>query len=624
MSQFIPETNGFVQKAHEPSAQACSTTRESSLHVKTRILIALVLVFTAPLLAQQARLDYKVHDVGRVRQLVTNIGTLWSAVTDYPGLIYAEYPPNSREEHVGEGGIWVGGITPGNDTLVSVTTSWASSFEFYPSAARWDSIWVVGKDDTVNIPYRQRYVGVSDQDFVCRYSDYNITNIANHTPLYLDVIQTSYAWSSSPLNEIIVYTFYVIPKRTAIRKTWIAYWLDGNVGYRGQGWDFALDDYTTYYPDKHFGMSTDQAGGSDGTAYGPIGVKIIPPKNVHPDSLRWTFNWYEGGGIVTPPSRDAARYAEMASGNIMQNQQQAIGSQFIIAFGPVDLNVGDTLTFQVAEILGHGTAGALANEKTVTWLIRQNFRVPSPPPLPPLRAIMSNHQVKLIWEPLPGGVNPETYQDPYRADSSRQPFEGYRVYKSTQSATGPWALLGEYDIPGNSYGYNTGLVREYTDVGLLNNLTYYYTVTAFSKPDTAANFPSQESSLFKNSKTTVPGTAPPQSVGDVAVVPNPYRGDLAYYSYDPPWEKPAGTRDRWMEQDRRLQFINLPPQCEIKVYTIAGDLVTTISHSDPARGYEDWNLTSSVGQAVSSGIYLFTAEDTTNKKVQAGKFVVIK
>jgi len=183
MSQFIPETNGFVQKAHEPSAQACSTTRESSLHVKTRILIALVLVFTAPLLAQQARLDYKVHDVGRVRQLVTNIGTLWSAVTDYPGLIYAEYPPNSREEHVGEGGIWVGGITPGNDTLVSVTTSWASSFEFFPSAARWDSIWVIGKGDTVNIPYRQRYVGVSDQDFVCRYSDYNITNIANHSPV---------------------------------------------------------------------------------------------------------------------------------------------------------------------------------------------------------------------------------------------------------------------------------------------------------------------------------------------------------------------------------------------------------------------------------------------------------
>jgi hypothetical protein len=79
-----------------------------------------------------------------------------------------------------------------------------------------------------------------------------------------------------------------------------------------------------------------------------------------------------------------------------------------------------------------------------------------------------------------------------------------------------------------------------------------------------------------------------------------------------------------MEQDRRIQFINLPTQCQIKIYTLAGDLVTTLDHHDAARGYEDWNLTSSIGQAISSGIYLFTVEDVTNAKVQVGKFVIIK
>jgi len=179
-------------------------------------------------------------------------------------------------------------------------------------------------------------------------------------------------------------------------------------------------------------------------------------------------------------------------------------------------------------------------------------------------------------------------------------------------------------VPDDPFGHNTGLVYEYRDVGLLNNLEYYYSVTAFSKPDTVSDFPSQESSINKNAFTVVPGTEPPQTVGQVAVVPNPYRGDIAYNTYNPPWERPSRTRRRWMEQDRRLQFINLPAQCEIQIFTLAGDWVTTLRHSDPEKGYEDWNLTSSVGQAVSSGIYLFTVKDLTTGAIQVGKFVIIK
>jgi hypothetical protein len=79
-----------------------------------------------------------------------------------------------------------------------------------------------------------------------------------------------------------------------------------------------------------------------------------------------------------------------------------------------------------------------------------------------------------------------------------------------------------------------------------------------------------------------------------------------------------------MEQDRRIQFINLPAQCQIKIFSLAGDLVNTINHADPSKGYEDWNLTSMIGQAIASGIYLFTVEDQVNGNVQVGKFVIIK
>ena len=79
-----------------------------------------------------------------------------------------------------------------------------------------------------------------------------------------------------------------------------------------------------------------------------------------------------------------------------------------------------------------------------------------------------------------------------------------------------------------------------------------------------------------------------------------------------------------MEQDRRIQFINIPTPCEIRIYTLAGDLIQSIQHTNPDRGFADWNLTSNVGQTVASGIYLFSVEDKNNDNIQVGKFVIIK
>jgi len=274
-------------------------------------------------------------------------------------------------------------------------------------------------------------------------------------------------------------------------------------------------------------------------------------------------------------------------------------------------------------VFGFGMKGLLTNAEYLDFLKTKGFRVPSAPPKPLFKVITGSHEVRIDWRPIDPRTNPELYEDPSRGDTIRKPFEGYRLYKSTKSIDGPWSLLAEFDVV-DDIGYNTGLQYEYRDAGLLNNVEYYYTLTAFSKPDQVINFPAQETSLLSNARVVTPGTPPPQTVGEVAVVPNPYRGDIAYSSYNPPWEKPQGSRPWWMEQDRRIQFVNLPEQCEIKIYTLAGDLVNTIRHENPSRGYEDWNLTSSVGQAISSGIYLFTVEDLKNGQVQVGKFVVIK
>src|SRR5690554_4487581 len=138
--------------------------------------------------AQFVTQDWKLHDVGQVRQLITNRGILNKLGTNYPGLINSEYPPNSFVEHMGGVGFYIGAVTPAGDTLVTVTKSWGSSDEMLGySAEPWDTIWVntgtTGHEIPYAVPYPggtryapgvdTGYVALSDQDFVTRYNDYN-------------------------------------------------------------------------------------------------------------------------------------------------------------------------------------------------------------------------------------------------------------------------------------------------------------------------------------------------------------------------------------------------------------------------------------------------------------------
>ncbi|MEK6757445.1 MAG: hypothetical protein AABZ02_14930, partial [Bacteroidota bacterium] len=134
---------------------------------KSRMVLFLVAMFSAtPLFAQFVKLDWKMHNVGKVRQVVTNMGTLNKALTKFPGLIYSEFPPGSDEEHLYQGGLWIGAITPTGDTAVSTTQAHYTPNEFFPTGAPWDTIWVPSRGDTLHIPYWPNYVGFSDQDFV--------------------------------------------------------------------------------------------------------------------------------------------------------------------------------------------------------------------------------------------------------------------------------------------------------------------------------------------------------------------------------------------------------------------------------------------------------------------------
>lgn len=93
---------------------------------------------------------------------------------------------------------------------------------------------------------------------------------------------------------------------------------------------------------------------------------------------------------------------------------------------------------------------------------------------------------------------------------------------------------------------------------------------------------------------------------DIRVVPDPYIGRAT-------WETDKYTR--------RLQFVNLPGVCTIRIYTLGGDIVKTLVHDDGA-GTAEWNMLSEDGLGIASGIYLYHVE--SNYGSHAGRFAVIK
>ena len=96
-------------------------------------------------------------------------------------------------------------------------------------------------------------------------------------------------------------------------------------------------------------------------------------------------------------------------------------------------------------------------------------------------------------------------------------------------------------------------------------------------------------------------------LSEVRVVPNPYVVNAA-------WETARNVR--------RMQFMFLPPVCDILVYTIRGELVTTINHTD-GTGSENWNITSDSNQDLAFGVYIYIVQ-TPDGKEHVGKFALIK
>ena len=274
------------------------------------------------------------------------------------------------------------------------------------------------------------------------------------------------------------------------------------------------------------------------------------------------------------------------------------------------------------------------------------YILPAPPPSPNMEVIVESGKVTIYWQD-----GAESFLDPISQEAD---FEGYRIYGARKTANddlGEFSLLLETDLK-NNIGYNTGFstiqIKDQfgeADSVLINDTYYnykfenanikdgwlnYYAVTAYDQGDPDANLESLESSIYSNRVYVFPGKAAAKEnnwVGEPTVYPNPFKGQALWDGY--------GSRSKM------LWFRNLPNEAEIRIFSLAGDLVDIIQHEESyngadianidaqknplmAGGEHAWDLITMHDQATASGLYLFTVEDKNSGQIKEGKFLIIK
>jgi len=108
-----------------------------------------------------------------------------------------------------------------------------------------------------------------------------------------------------------------------------------------------------------------------------------------------------------------------------------------------------------------------------------------------------------------------------------------------------------------------------------------------------------------------------QQLSRISVVPNPY---IATASWEPRSLYPTGRGTR------KIDFINLPSKCTIRIYTLSGALVKTLYKDDSnlnSGGAISWDLVSDDGMDVAYGLYIYEVDAPDIGKF-IGKFAIIK
>lgn len=614
----------------------------------------------------------QITDVNRVGLTLSNYGFFGNNFNSRTPSF--EFPLGSGFEHMSRGGLWVGAIAL-SDTGLFTGVSTAildnaqgsnavSETEFTPAGNA-----IEERSRIANSP-RFSPLAISDQDYIARYSDQPARGPSGfqsqpHRPLDIVVEQRTLGFSLPAAQDFVVLSFRVINQGPPLRDLHLGFFAQLAIGNRNDypGWPpssgssagswyykvYAEYDTTRRMYRAHYCQSVPYPGGCNFDkipAWSAVKMLGVSPDTIATKTV--SFNWWSFSPGDSTRDEDAERYAMLSNGRRMDPRDCRPGPTqcspiTVMSVGPfAQVNPGDTVTVDFALVGGDDEAALFRNADFAQFAFDIDYRLPSPPPSPRLHVAAGANRVEFYWDDSPEQARDETSPAPGQLD-----FEGYRLYLGADRQNPTRVAQFDRDAsPGDTTGFNTGFaaVRRDTVIdgvtyryrhavtGLKDGFTYFGAVTSFDLGDNRVS--SLESGIGQNKFQVVPLPAPGERA-TVTVFPNPYRVEAV-------WDRGTQVRDHY------LWFAGLPRRAMLRIYTLAGDRVFETRFEGNAyqgagtRGLYDpgqdvdtgppalsgasfaWNMITNEGQAIATGLYVFSVEDLETGRVSRGKFVVVK
>ena len=577
-----------------------------------------------------------------------------------------EYPLGSNHMHMVRGGPWIGAISADQDGAFTGVTiaaqdgaagfSSAGTGEFTPAGT-----YIGARSTLINNRYFDPQA-VSELDFISRYSDRPADTRKKHRPLGVIVNQYNFEWSFSDYAHFVIFHYVIHNDGPPLRNVWLGLYnelasgdLTGQAqlpptGYFSKKW-LTWVDSLNMVTERYCINQPFPSGCRNQNVPQIAAIKLLGciPGDLHDSTdKRVTFAAWSYAPGSPARNEDSLKYQIMSTGQkvslspMPDSLAPSSGDPVeLLAVGPFNtINPGDSVSVDFAYI-----GGLTDPEVTKRAIVAQgaydlHYIVPTPPPSPKVKVVARGNAIDCYWDDSPENVVDPT--SPIGKD-----FEGYRIYIGDDRDT--LSLVSQYDLatpPHDTTGFNTGLdvVRmatplveggityryKFTIDHLRDGFKYFAAVTSYDTGD--PNIESLESGFAQNEVMAVTGPAPGERGGGVTVFPNPYRVEAS-------WDRGAQARDHY------LWFSNLPQQCTLQIFTLAGDLVFTTDFDGatydgsnargiftPGTGIRSvlsgttygWDLITRQGQAVASGLYLWAVRDKRTGARQTGKVLIVK
>lgn len=305
--------------------------------------------------------------------------------------------------------------------------------------------------------------------------------------------------------------------------------------------------------------------------------------------------------------------------HITDESGNLIGTDVVayICNGPFDIPPGERAEIWVGVMVGDNEGDLLAVADKIWEYYEDDFNI-AIIPMPEIEAKVGDCIVDLYWS---NKLDVE-YINPILAIPEND-LEGYILYCTTDPTLSNWTVLDTIYMLYKEDSVITEQAYHFQDEAVYNGFRYFYNLSAYrispaGKLEQSILLTDISSiDVRPNAVEAMPRTDAIVNKGDIdkiRVVPNPYVVSAQ-------WDEARLGNSPFGEPIRNIAFTNLPTPCMIKIFTVDGDLVQTIKHTN-STGREEWNLLTFERRPIVSGIYFYHVESKSGEKI--GRFALIR